>query len=288
MTELLTPSTQDQLRNVASAGPLLAGGTDLLVQIRAGRHEAYLVDVSNLTDGPPCVAESEGHLEISALSSISRVISELAGRLPGLAAAASVFASLQIRNRATIGGNLANASPAGDMIPPLVAADATAVLEGPSGSREIAVSTLAEGPGKTLIAPGEWISALRVTGPKGEEGFRKLGSRMAMAISIVSLAWRWTIDDDGALTGVRLAVGATAPTVFRCVAAENELEGHRPSRAIVDRAVLAIRDAVSPIDDVRASAWYRREVIGGLLQEAVQSGSGHQFTCSDKRTKENK
>jgi CO/xanthine dehydrogenase FAD-binding subunit len=269
MTELLVPRTAEELRVVASHGRLLAGGTDLLVQMRAGRQEALLIDVSNLIDGPPAVSQSDGLLEISALVPISRAVSELAGRLPGLARSAEVFGSVQIRNRATIGGNLANASPAGDMIPPLVAADAIAVLEGPAGTREVPVSALGQGPGRTVLAAGEWISVLRVSPPSGEEGFRKLGGRLAMAISIVSLAWRWTVQTDGILTKVSLAVGAAAPTAIRCVDAESELEGRRPSRVVVDRAVSAIQAAISPIDDVRASGWYRREAIGGLLREAL-------------------
>jgi CO/xanthine dehydrogenase FAD-binding subunit len=240
-----------------------------LVQIRAGRQERCVIDLSNLTDGPPAVSQCDGRLEVSALAPISLVVSRLEGRLPAIAAAAAAFGSLQIRNRATIGGNIANASPAADMVPSLVAADAVAVLEGPAGSRDLPVSRLAEGPGQTVLAPGEWISVLRVPSPSGEEGFRKLGGRFAMAIAVVGLAWRWTVQEDGVLTRVTLAAGAVAPTVMRCPDAEYELEGRRPVGVVVDRAVSAIRAAVSPIDDVRASAWYRREAIGGLLREAL-------------------
>jgi len=95
-----------------------------------------------------------------------------------------------------------------------------------------------------------------------------------MAISIVGLAWRWTFDDAGVLVDVKLAAGSVAPTVVRCFDAEDELEGRRPSGEVVRRAVTAIRSAVSPIDDVRASAWYRKEAIGGLLEEALLAQLG--------------
>lgn len=274
MTEFLKPRTVDELRHVAMQGRFLAGGTDLLVQIRAGRSEPCLIDLSNLTGSPPCVRETDGHIELSALAPISRVVSQLAGRFPGIASAATTFGSLQIRNRATIGGNLANASPAADMVPPLVAADAVALLEGPDGSRELPVCELALGPGHNGLGPGEWISSLRMSMPKGKEGYRKLGGRLGMAISIVGLAWRWTVDDAGVLGDVKLAAGAVAPTVVRCLDAENELEGRRPSGDVVRRAVTAIRSAASPIDDVRASAWYRKEALGGLLEEALLAPLG--------------
>lgn len=274
MTEFLQPRTLDELRHVALEGRFLAGGTDLLVQIRAGRSEECLIDLSNLTSPPPCVSDINGHMELSALAPISRVVSQLAGRLPAIAAAAAVFGSLQIRNRATIGGNLANASPAADMVPPLVVADAVALLDGPAGSRELPVRDLASGPGHNALRAGEWISSLRMSTPKGKEGYRKLGGRLGMAISIVGLAWQWTVDDAGALADVKLAAGSVAPTVVRCLDAENELEGRRPSGEVVKRAVSAVRAAVSPIDDVRASAWYRKEALGGLLEEVLLAESG--------------
>jgi len=274
VSELLKPRSSDELRQVALHGRFLAGGTDILVQMRAGRSEPCLIDLSNLTDAPPPVTETGGLLELSALAPISKVVSQLAGRLPAISSAAALFGSLQIRNRATIGGNLANASPAADMVPPLVAADAIAVVESPGGTREVPVCQLAEGPGQSTLGPGEWISLLRVSTPKGKEGYRKLGGRLGMAISIVGLAWRWTVDDAGVLAEVKLAAGSVAPTVVRCVDAENELEGRRPTREVVRRAVAAVRAAVSPIDDVRASAWYRKEAIGGLLEEAVLAHLG--------------
>jgi CO/xanthine dehydrogenase FAD-binding subunit len=216
----------------------------------------------------------DGSVELSAVAPISRVIGALEGRLPGLAASARLFGSIQIRNRATIGGNLQNASPAADMVPPLVVAEAIAHLEGADGTRDVPVAELATGPGRTVLRPGEWIATVTVPLPSGQEGFRKLGGREAMAISIVNLSWRWTRAPDGALTGVRLAVGAAAPTVVRAEQAEQELEGRRPTPEVVAAAAAALRSVISPIDDVRGTAWYRREVAGRLLEEALRRGGG--------------
>jgi CO/xanthine dehydrogenase FAD-binding subunit len=270
--ELVVAKSRDELKDLAGTGSLIAGGTDLLVQMRAGRRVQRLIDVSNLSDSPPVMSQQNGSVDLSALAPISRVIGALEGRLPGLDASARLFGSIQIRNRATIGGNLQNASPAADMVPPLVAAGAVAHVEGPDSDRELPVADLAVGPGRTVLGPGEWIATVTVPLPEGEEGFRKLGGREAMAISIVNLAWRWKRSDDGTLSGVRLAVGSVGPTVIRAEPAEQELEGRRPTPEVVATAVRALRAAISPIDDVRGSAWYRHEVAGRLLEEALNRG----------------
>jgi CO/xanthine dehydrogenase FAD-binding subunit len=268
-SELLVPRSLTELRQVAGSGRLIAGGTDLLVQIRAGRHEKRLIDLTNLADRPPPVAARDGVVEISGLAPIAVVVRELQGRLPAIAAAARLFGSVQIRNRATLGGNLANASPAGDMFPPLIAAGAQVVIERTVGSRVIPVTLLATGPGRTVLAADEWISVLRVPLPGGEEGFIKLGGRAAMAISIISLAWRWTRRPDGSLADVSLALGAVASTAIRAPQAEAVLEGRRPTVEVVDEAAAAIRASVAPIDDLRGSAWYRQQVSGDLLRQAL-------------------
>lgn len=270
--ELVVAGNRAELVDLAPTGSLIAGGTDLLVQMRAGREVKRLIDVSNLSDPPPLMSQRNGSVEVSALAPISHVIGALEGRLPGLSASARLFGSIQIRNRATIGGNLQNASPAADLVPPLVAAGAVVHVEGPNGERKVAVADLAAGPGRTVLEPGEWIATVTVSLPEGEEGFRKLGGREAMAISIVNIAWRWKRSEDGTLSGVRLAVGAAAPTVIRAEQAERELEGRRPSPEVISAAMGALRAAISPIDDVRGSAWYRREVAGRLLEEALYRG----------------
>ena len=272
MTELVVARDRAELRVLAPTGTLIAGGTDVLVRMRAGREVPRLIDVSNLADPPSVMTQDDGVIELSALAPISKVVGALEGRLPAIEQSAVLFGSFQIRNRATMGGNLQNASPAADMVPPLVAADAVLTIEGTEGIRRVPVAEFASGPGRTVLLSGEWISTVRVPLPEGEEGFRKLGGREAMAISVVSLAWRWRREADGTLAGVRLAFGAVAPIVVRAGSAEAALEGRRPTPAVMTEAVKALRKDISPIDDVRGSAWYRREVAGRLLEEAVRVG----------------
>ena len=271
MTELVTAWTKADLRELVTTGDLLAGGTDLLVQIQVGRKPARLVDISKLLDGPAVARRADELVEISALAPLARVMKELDHVLPALDASASLFGSVRIRNRATIGGNLANASPAGDTIPPLVAAGATAILNGPGGIRRVPVGELATGPGRTVIRRDEWIETIEVPLPAGEEGFRKFGTRKADAVSVVSLAWRWRRTADGRLHDVSVALGAVAPTVVRARSTEAELEDRRPDEQVVDRAMAALRSEISPIDDFRASAQYRREVAGVMLREVLSA-----------------
>jgi CO/xanthine dehydrogenase FAD-binding subunit len=262
MTELVVAHDRAELLELAPTGTLIAGGTDVLVRMRAGRDVPRLIDVTSLRDPPPIVIGLDGVVEFSALAPISKVVIALEGRLPAVEQSAVLFGSLQIRNRATVGGNLQNASPAADMGPPLVVAE------------EVPAADFSTGPGHTVLGVGEWISTVRAPLPDGEEGFRKLGGREAMAISVVSLAWRWRREDDGTLAGVRIAFGAVAPTMVRARGAEALLEGRRPTDRVVAEALKAVSSAIAPIDDVRGSGWYRREVAGRMLEEAIRVGPG--------------
>lgn len=154
-------------------------------------------------------------------------------------------------------------------MPPLVAADATVLLRGAAGRREIAIAEFLRGPRRTDLQPGEWIDAVDVLDSAGTHGFRKIGGRRALAISVVNLAWQWTVGPDGRLARVRLAVGAAAPTVIRCKRAEQVLEGRTPTRILAERAAAELAAELTPIDDLRGSAGYRRSAAGGLLIEAL-------------------
>ncbi|MFI6600020.1 FAD binding domain-containing protein [Nonomuraea sp. NPDC050536] len=284
---------------------LLAGGTDLLVQRRAGTRRGPIADISGLSDAPPPVQVLDGLIRLSAVAPLSvledhlAVLDGSAALMAGLRAAMRVFASGQIRNRATLGGNLANASPAADCVPPLVAASAMLRLRGPDGSRVVPVDRFATAPGRTVLKPAEWIETVDIPtltieptdtlstaspppspsetpgrsgggdevcgGLRVVSGFRKVAGRRALAISVVSLAWQWTADSDGTLSDVRLAAGAVAPTVIRCRNAERALEGRVPTPDLAE----AIQEDIAPIDDLRASAAYRRAALAGALCEAL-------------------
>lgn len=285
---LLTPATMAEVDRLDPGTVLLAGGTDLLVQRRDARLRGtqtgdgqVLADISRLVDAPRPVHEAAGALRLSALAPLSVLARALTARgvLPGLTTAIGHFASAQIRNRATLGGNLANASPAADTVPPLVVAAAVARVRGLRGPREVPVASVAAGPRRTSLAAGEWIESidvpLRTEAATGSpvSGYRKVAGRQALAISTVSLAWSWRLLPDGSLRDVRLAAGAVAPVVIRCPAAETALEGRAPHRRVVDDAVRALHDDIRPIDDLRASADYRRAALAGVLVEAL-AGSG--------------
>lgn len=271
MSMLLMPRTMSEVDRLDPDTALLAGGTDLLVLRRAGVGDGPMADISRLADGPAPVERHGSVLRVSALAPLAVIHRELGDRLPGLRAAIGCFASAQIRNRATLGGNLANASPAADCVPPLVAAGAVARLRGPAGPRRVAVAELATAPRRTCLAPGEWVESVDVplASPDREEGFRKVAGRQALAISVVSLAWAWSRHADGRLVDVRLAAGAVAPVVMRCTDAERVLEGQVPSAAVVAEAARAMRAEIRPISDVRASADYRRAALAGALIEAL-------------------
>ncbi len=271
MIDLVVPVETEELRELAPTGRIIAGGTDLLVQIREDRRPTRLIDVTSLVDAPQSATGDDTSLRLSALAPISDVVSAVGPDLPALVDAARDFGSVQIRNRATIGGNLANASPAADLAVVLVAAEAHALIDGPNGTREIPVGALSSAPRSVNLDEGEWISTVTVPRPTGEEGFRKLGGRLAHAIAIVNLAWRWRRDSEQRLTDVRVAYGAVAPTIVRVTDAEGELEGRVPTPDVVDRATRAAAAAVTPIDDVRASATYRRAMVSELLREALMA-----------------
>ncbi|GAA4496413.1 xanthine dehydrogenase family protein subunit M [Actinoallomurus oryzae] len=272
-TVLLQPRTMAEVDRIDPEVTLLAGGTDLLVQRRAGARTGPMADISRLADAPPPVHDTGEALRLSALAPLSAVAAGLGDRLPGLRAAIACFASGQIRNRATLGGNISNASPAADTVPPLVAVGGIAALRGPGGDRRVPVADLATAPRRTGLRPGEWIVSVDVPWRPGEvAGFRKVAGRRALAISIVNLAWCWSRRSDGALTGVRLAAGAVAPVVVRCPNAERAIEGRVPTRDVIAEATEAINDDIRPISDLRASAGYRRAALAGALAEALLLG----------------
>lgn len=297
MTSLTSPATSAEvdelLAAAAQAEPdqrpvLIAGGTDLLVQRRAGRQIVAVIDLTNLTDAPPPVQELPGGLlRLSATASITEIAADLGTRLPALAQAIAVFGSPQIRNRATIGGNLGTASPSGDLMPPLLTAGGSVRLRGAAGRRQLPMEDFLVGPRRTALQPGEWIESVEIdtycSGSGGGDkpgvrsGFRKIGGRRALAISVVNLAWRWSLDGDGHLADVRLAVGAAAPTVIRARRAESLLEGAEPAPDVARHAAAQLAADLAPIDDLRGSAEYRRAAAAGLLTEALLpllSGAG--------------
>lgn len=257
---------------------VLAGGTDLMPQTESGkRHfENTLLNIRRI-DGMRAIEKKGDLVRMGALVTITDILEsqELAKVAPVLVEAADRFASSQLRNAATIGGNLCNASPAGDMIIPLLLLDAEAVLASWSGEevvyRRLAVAEFFTGPGATCKRDDELLTAIEFAIPESGHvaGFYKSGPRPALEISTISLGIAGILKD-GALHSVRVAIGAAAPTPLRARRVEAALEGQRIDSELISAAAdLAAGEAV-PIDDVRASAWYRKHLTRVFARRLLQ------------------
>lgn len=251
-----------------AGGTPLAGGTDLLVQRRSGIEFPMLVDLSGL-GGPAVTVLDDGGLRLRATASLSEVAADLGDRFPALRQSIAVFAAETIRNRATLGGNLATGSPAADTVPALLAAGAVVELRGPRRHRQVPMTEFLLGPRRVDLHPGEWIESLWLPTPPALGGMRKVAGRRAQAISLISLAWQWQLDPQGRRTEVRLAMGAVAPTVVRLHHVEAILEGAPSTPEITRQAAAIATEDIRPIDDLRASADYRRRCAAGLLHEVL-------------------
>ncbi|MBZ0136299.1 MAG: xanthine dehydrogenase family protein subunit M [Planctomycetes bacterium] len=255
---------------------LIAGGTDLLVALRKRKRPAprHMVSIRSLPELAE-VSEQAGSLHIGAGVPMADVLANTVVRehLPALTAALAVIGSRQIRNVATLGGNLCNASPAADSAPPLLVYEATLELAGSSGRREIAISDFFLGPGRTVLRPGEIMTAIRVPLPgAGAQSAFLRRSRVAMDLATASLAAAYTARD-GKLINLRLAAGAVAPTPLRLRRTEAFLEGKPVAEETLAEAAEIARSEVAPISDLRGSEWYRRELIGVFLSRALRPRS---------------
>ena len=245
---------------------VLAGGTDLMVQTSEGRiaFQKRLVNIRRI-DELRGVTESDGRIRIGALTTLTDLLDDplIAKKVPLLAEMADHFASNQIRNSATIGGNICNASPAGDSIPPLLVLDADVELASDDGLHTVPLGEFFTGPGATVREPNELVTGISFAtpGPDFIGAFIKSGPRPALEISTVSMAIS-AERHNNVLHNVRVAMGAVAPTPIRAWHMEEALEGRELDAATIEAAVeRALEDAV-PIDDVRASAWYRNHLVG--------------------------
>jgi len=246
-------------------GAVLAGGTDLHVKMRGGNPAPrVLFDISEL-DAFRGIEERGKSLAIGAAVRMSELIASplVARRLPSLAEAARQMSCRQIRNRATLGGNIITASPAADAVPPLLAADASLLLAGPAGRRELRLADFLVGPGKTALARGEvLIEVLVPEQPSGSRsGFIKVGRRKAQAISIVNLCGRLGLDEKGAISEPRLVLGAVGPTAVRARRCEQALQGAAPSKGNLAAAAALAAEECKPITDLRGSGDGRRLLV---------------------------
>ena len=269
------PDALDHLRG--GDVTILAGGTDLMPQSHAGRVtlKRGLLNVRRVPELHR-VERAEGAVRIGALCTITELMRDPIVRehFGLLADACDHFASDQLRNAATIGGNVCNASPAGDTLVPLLALDAEVELaskpDGRVETRRVPLADFFTGPGRTARAPNELLCAIRLPLPvPGFVGrFFKFGTRPALDISAISIAIGG-VRSGRALTHVRVAYGAVAPVPLRARRTEAALEGAPLDAAAIDRVAATARDEVRPIDDVRASAWYRKELVFNMTKRIL-------------------
>ena len=279
-----SPRTLGEAYALLAADPAprpLAGGTDLLVQLAAGVGEvpASVLDLSRLAELRG-ISSEPGWLVIGALATYTdlRRSAEVREAAPAIAEAASTVGAAQIQHRGTIGGNLANASPAGDLLPVLIALDADVVLGGPRGERTVAAAAFFTGYRRTALASDELILRVRVPIVPGRRTrYRKVGTRRAQAISKVALALAWRTGDDrdgdaspGPWRDVRVALASVAAVPIRAAATEAVLEGALPTPEVADRAAAALAAELHPIDDVRSTAEYRRTVAARILHRMLR------------------
>ena len=275
--QYLAPRTLDEavgaFAAAGSAARILAGGTDLLVQMRSGSvRPGVIVDIKKIAEMTAIEETADGGFRFGAAVA-GAVLAEHPrfGKVwPGVLEAVNLIGSTQVQGRASAGGNLCNGSPAGDSVPALVAADAMVTLQGPNGRRELPVEKVPARPGRTNLLPGEILVSFTLPPrPKGSsDAYLRMIPRTEMDIAVVGVGVSLTIKD-GTVTAARVGLGAVAPTVLLVEAAAQALIGSRLEAKALDTAAAACSAACRPIDDKRGTIAYRTKVAGVLLKRTV-------------------
>ena len=264
------PRTLDDMWRLKETDPdacFIAGGTDLMVgndRPRALISLRAIPGLDGIEMGPPT--------RIGALTLVADLLAHpgLAARFPTLTQACHLFASMQIRNAATVGGNLCNASPAADLAPPLLVHDATVRLSSPGGAREMALEEFFLGPGRTALLPGEILTDVLLDAPPaGATSTFLRKTRVRMDIALVSVAVLLELDGARCKTA-RVAAGAVAPTPLRLKIVEALLEGESVTPQLAAEAGALAAQSVEPVDDIRTTASYRRHMVGVYVKRAIE------------------
>ena len=277
MLAYIAPSTvEEAVRALAGASrvaKVLSGGTDLLVQLRSGRAKPDLIVDTKKIPGISGIREENGGFVIGAATP-GAVIGEneaLKRAWPGLVEAANLIGSTQVQGRASLAGNLCNASPAADSVPALIAARATCVIVGSNGKREAPVETICTGPGRTSLARDEFIIEFRL--PKrparSADAYLRFIPRTEMDIAVVGAAVNLTRDAAGVITDARVVLGAVAPTQLVVAEAAQALIGHKLDANTLARLDAAAQGACKPISDKRGTIEYRIKVAGVMTRRAA-------------------
>ncbi len=262
------------LAGASGEARVLAGGTDLLVQLRSGLIEPELVlDVKKIPEMRRITAE-DGGFRIGAAVACAELgeHAQVKQAWPGVVEAAELIGSTQIQGRATMGGNLCNASPAADSVPAMIAADAIATVIGPDGRREAPVEEIATGPGETSLAKGEIVVSIFLPArpPRSADAYLRFIPRTEMDIAVVGAGVSLTLDEGGTCSAARVALGAVAERVLLVPAAAEGLIGAPVDAAALERLAKAASAACRPIDDKRGTKEFRVKVAGVLARRAAR------------------
>ncbi len=252
---------------------VVAGGTDLLLKMKTGRAAPkVVVNIKRIPELRGLTFAAQ--LNLGALTTLeelkrSPIIRE---HYPALAAAASTMASAQIRNLATVGGNLCNAAPSADLSPILIAMRAVARIAGPGGERRVPLDEFFTGPGTSVLMPGELLVALKIPRPDGPSLYLKHAPRECMDIAVVGVGLAIDVETSRRdVSTARIALGAVAPVPMRALRAEQELNGKQLTPERIARAARIAAEECAPIDDVRGSAWYRRKMVEVMVRRGLET-----------------
>lgn len=274
------PHSLGEAKEILAANPgalPLAGGTDLLVQLRAGRKQTSLVlDLKKIPELNELRLDEDG-LTLGAAVPCNRIYEDSAVRraFPALAEVASLIGGTQIQNRASIGGNVCNAAPSADSAPLLIALGARCRIDGPAGPREFSLEELATAPGANQLGPGELLVALRVPASRPRTGscYLRFIPRNEMDIAVAGAGVSVTLEN-GTIRSARIALASVAPTPLFVAAAGDYLAGQPPALESIENAARIARDASRPISDMRGSADYRRHLCAVLTRRALTAAIG--------------
>jgi CO/xanthine dehydrogenase FAD-binding subunit len=253
---------------------VLAGGSDLLIQMRGGRVEPeLLVDLKGIAEMKSIVAENGGFRFGAAVSCMELVEHQAFARAwPGVTEAIKLIGSIQIKGRASVGGNVCNASPAADSVPALIAAGAIATVVGPKGRREVKVEDIAAGPGKTTLTKGEIVASFLLPSrpPRSGDAYLRFTPRTEMDIAVVGAGVNLTLDEKGVCSAARVSLGAVAERALLVPEVAATLIGTKVDAAALERLQAAASAACKPIDDKRGTKEYRIKVAGVMARRAAE------------------
>ncbi len=272
MSHISFPTTSDELLELQQQpeARIMAGGTDLLVALRHGlQHTGTIICLERIEELSRIEEQADGSFSIGAAVPFSAIVRSplLKEHYPLLTQAASTVGGPAIRNMATIGGNIVTASPAADSLPALYLLDARLELRSAIGNRQVPIADFITGPRRTMLQPGEVITRIILPPPQPWtiQRFEKVGRRKSLAIAVASLAAAVRLAYDGTVAEARFAWGSVGPTVMRCNQVEKSLINKPLTVETLSTVAEQVRQAVCPIDDIRATADYRRAVAANLL-----------------------